>query len=308
MITIYPLVSVINAADKPYSATFYADLDFIPAEVIWTINGRARYVTDAYTIVGGKYRVLGPTYSIGEAAVVVSIAAARLYGGTIDTATYTTEEQQDPATVTVTLTAQKDGVPIVHGVSIPDTPSAAGSAGSNHLQITWTPEASSENSQSRVWIRVVAADYTGYISRIVVDWDDGLPENYDYDDTRDVILDANHTYVNTTGSKVIAVHHLTAAGQTPGPTGTLPVTISEDAAYWYAHQYEITKYRSQPSFMQNRPVAWRDIEDGDRVVDVLDVNRANTYYTQLRLREIDPTGLPLNTSAYSAIQSVGPWL
>lgn len=307
MITIYPVVATINAAEKPYTASFYADANFIPSMSIWTINGRPRYVTTEYTPTGGLYRVQGPSYVFSDAACVVEISMLHQIGGAMETVTYTTDEQRDPAALAITLVQQKDGVEITDGSTVPSTPIVSGIAGANQINLTWSRTASGHLSSSRVWARVVASDYTGFINRITVNWGDGFTDTHDYDSSRDVILDTTHEYVGTTGSKVVTAYHTTAGGQTPGPTGTLNVTVSTDAADWYTQQYEITRYRTQPGFMQVRPVGWRDIEAGDRDVEMYDVNKANTYYSLLRLRELDYTGRPIRTSAYSAVASVGPW-
>jgi len=177
MITIYPLVATINAAEKPYSASFYADANFIPSMAIWTVNGRPRYATTTYTQVGGQYRVQGPSYTIQEAACIVEVAITHQYGGALESNTYTTEEQRDPATLTLTLVAQKDGVELTDGITVPDTPIVAGVAGANQANVTWDRLASGEDSSSRVWVRVAASDYTGFISKITLNWGDGYADD-----------------------------------------------------------------------------------------------------------------------------------
>ena len=307
MITIYPIVATINAGTKPYSVDFYAELDFEPGFFVWYIDGRARYSSNDWGAGPPGYAIDGPTMSIPSAATVVRLDVYRKIGGTLETVTYTTAEQRAASSLTVTLTAQLDGKEIVHGVSVPDTPVLTPVAGTNELDITWSPIATGQDASSRVWIRVAAADQTGSISRLTVNWGDGDIDTHDYDDLRDIILDTSHEYVNTTGSKSIVAYHTTAGGDTPGPTGTLGVSITADATGWFAHQYEITKYRSQIGFMHTTPVGWRDIEDGDRDVELYDVNRVNIYYCRLRLREVDYTGRPIRVSAYSAVVSAGPW-
>jgi len=307
MITIYPTVTTVNAADKPYSASFYADADFVPATAIWTVNGRPRYATTVYTVVGSKYRVQGPSYTIQEAACTVSVVMTRQYSPLSESQSYTTEEQRDPATLSVTLVSQKDGIEITDGTSIPDTPIVTGVAGANQINLTWSKLAAGALPRSRVWVRVTASDYTGYINKLTVDWGDGNTDEHTYQALRDVLLDTDHEYIAATGSRTISVYHTTADGYTPGPADSVNLVVSAAAADWYAQQYEILRYREQPGFMQVHPVGWREIETGDRAVEMYDVRRANEYYCQLRLREVDYTGRPIRTSAYSAIASVGPW-
>lgn len=308
MITIYPVVGTINSGTKPYSASFYADVDFVPGMFVWFISGVARYAGSTYTTpTPGSYRIAGPTISIPSAATIVRVDVYRAVGGALETETYTTAEQRDPASVTVTLADQKDGNEIVHGVSTPDTPVLSPVAGINQLNLTWSKISTGVDSLSRVWIRAAVSDQTGSISRITIDWGDGDTDNHDYDNLRDVLLDTSHNYTNTTGSKSISVYHATALGQTPGPTGTLGVSITADATGWYAQQYEISRYRSHIGFQQTNPVGWREIESGDRDVEFYDVRRANTYFCRLRLRELDPTGRPIRTSAYSAVAYTGAW-
>jgi len=308
VITIYPAVGTINSGTKPYEASFYAHIDFVPGTFVWFVNGVPRYAGNTHSPGPlGTYAIGGPTIDISSAATTIRVDIYRAVGGALATETYTTAEQRDPASVTVSLSDQKDGNEIVHGVSIPDTPVLSPVSGVNQLDLTWSKISTGRDALSRVWLRAAVSDQTGSISRVTVDWGDGSTDNHDYDDLRDVLLDTSHNYANTTGSKSISVYHATALGQTPGPTGTLGVTITADATGWYAQQYEISRYRSHIGFQQTNPVGWREIEDNDRDVEFYDVRRANTYFCRLRLRELDPTGRPIRTSAYSAIAYTGAW-
>jgi len=305
-VTISPTVAAINAQDKPYTASFSGLLDFVPESYEWYVGGHLRLIGSIYTDLGaGAYSIPGPVYTFCHLPAVV-LLRVKTGAGVFQQATYTTANQCPAPDTSITLLAQRDGVPIVDGVSVPTTPLASAVAGESKVDVLWTYGVVGASPQSRVSISVVASNKSDLVDTISVDWGDGNTDVFDQNAVTDAEQSARHTYTGVTGALTI-----TASQHDPDgvlvDSDTRAIIIPADATGFYAQQYRIIQYQDQAGFREVCPVGWRPIVSAEQAIRLYNMRRGHQYHYMLQLREVDTTGRPVRTTLRSAESLVGPW-
>jgi len=299
-VTISPTVAAVNAADKPYAPTLSAAIDFEAADYVWKVNGNT-----VYAGYGGSGTLPGPVVSFSALPKTVRLDVVRLADSVTESDSYTTADQRPAPTSSIELLEQRDGVPITDSV-VPMTLGVSSVADEDQVDMMWSYGAEGEDSRSDVFVKIEASDETNFLDFVRVDWDDGNVEDFDTFGHAQTSFDAYHTYTDTTGGKTITATPYNTLGN-PNSGDTLGVSIPTDATGWRASQYKITQYQDQLGFRETAVVGWRGITGEASAFRMYGKRRTHTYYFHLQLREVDPTGRPVNTSARSAISSVGPW-
>lgn len=299
-VAISPTVVTVDAAMKPYAVVLSAAIDFTAADYVWTVDGNA-----VYAGFGGSGTLPGPAVTFAARPRVIRIDVVRQSDSVVETDTYTTADQRPTPSISISLLAQKDGVPITSSAK-PMSPAVAPVAGETMVDLAWSYGAEGQPSCSDVAIRVLAADEADLVDYVRIDWGDGSWEDIDCFASPQTAFDRLHTYTDTTGSVTITGTIYKAVGGT-NPPGNLGVDIPTDATGWRTSQYKITRYQDQMGFKETAVVGWRGITGEASAFRMYGIRRQHTYYFQLQLREVDPTGRPLNTSSRSNPSSVGPW-